>query len=442
MMKMKLPFPLPPTKNKVQAKNSKKQLENLNQKLEEAAKKFKLASQKGNYELAYEHLLTAYKLAPMHPTILMDMAYTQLRLERFEQAYQTYLNCIENAQSSIDTNVYDGMTEVCYYLNKPAEMKKYGHLALESKKQSLINVPILKIIHNSAPKFNPNHPSENIIAFSLFGGIARYCETAIMNCDLIKQIYPEWTSRFYVDETVPETIQHRLKEKGAEIIVVKERQKNISGLFWRFLVMDDPTVNCFLIRDADSLVSYRERAAVDEWLESGKWFHCMHDGYTHTELILAGMWGGFTGIFNNIQNQIESYIKTGKYLNQRVMDQHFLRYEIWPTLQQSVMIHDSYGFEALAQPFPEYQKQTSFEKEALFHVGMNEGSAQISVNVTIPEVSKVQWFLTDEKGQEICRYIESVRPDRTIVVFLLRSYAQKLQTGEWKLHIDSVENID
>lgn len=61
--------------------------------------------------------------------------------------------------------------------------------------------------------------------------------------------------------------------------------------------MDDPTIKRFLIRDADSIVSHREKAAVDAWLKSDKWFHLMRDNYSHTELILAGMWGGCTGIF-------------------------------------------------------------------------------------------------------------------------------------------------
>ncbi|MDR0068730.1 tetratricopeptide repeat protein, partial [Acinetobacter sp. 11520] len=91
--------------------------------------------------------------------------------------------------------------------------------------------------------------------------------------------------RFYVDDTVPVLVQQRLKEKGAQVIQVADSQKQLSGLFWRFLVMDDPTIKRFLIRDADSIVSHREKAAVDVWLKSDKWFHLMRDNYSHTELI-------------------------------------------------------------------------------------------------------------------------------------------------------------
>ena len=49
----------------------------------------------------------------------------------------------------------------------------------------------------------------------------------------------------------------------------------------------------------------------------------MRDYYSHTELILAGMWGGCTGVFHQVEALISDYIHSGRYLNTRVMDQHF-----------------------------------------------------------------------------------------------------------------------
>ena len=37
----------------------------------------------------------------------------------------------------------------------------------------------------------------------------------------------------------------------------------IAGMFWRFLVADDPTVDRFIIRDSDSRLNARERFAVE-----------------------------------------------------------------------------------------------------------------------------------------------------------------------------------
>ena len=70
----------------------------------------------------------------------------------------------------------------------------------------------------------------------------------------------------------------------------------------RFLVSDDPDVGYFLVRDCDSVVSAREAAAVAKWLGSGLPFHAMRDYYTHTDPLLAGMWGGIAGVFPDIKS--------------------------------------------------------------------------------------------------------------------------------------------
>lgn len=436
-MKMKLPLPMAPNKKIAQSKPSM----NLNKKLDAASKAFRAALAKNDFEEAYAQILPAFKLVPTHAGILMDLAYTELKLARYEKAYARYLKAIEYSQGNVDTNIYDGLTETCHFLNKVEEMKKYGHLALETKKQQVAHQP-KKTIPTPRPRFDSDQPTENIIAYSLFGGLPRYCETAITNLELTKEIYPEWMCRFYVDDSAPLHIRQRLKDEGAQVIQVTAEQQQISGLFWRFMVMNDPSVNCFLIRDADSLVSYRERAAVDQWLASDRWFHCMHDFYSHTELILAGMWGGFNGVFSDLEHDIEQYIASGNYLSKRVADQHYLRNQIWPTLSQSVMIHDSQQFESDALPYPAAKQYKDFEDVSQFHIGMNEGSSEVLVDVSIPEVQTVKWILKDEHDAAVCSYISAVRQDRKMLVELPRSYARKLLAKEWKIQIYATENID
>jgi hypothetical protein len=52
-----------------------------------------------------------------------------------------------------------------------------------------------------------------------------------------------WVARFYCDSTVPETVIQELKSKGSEIVRVEGMGGSIAGMFWRFLVADDPTVD-------------------------------------------------------------------------------------------------------------------------------------------------------------------------------------------------------
>ncbi len=204
--------------------------------------------------------------------------------------------------------------------------------------------------------------------------------------------------------------------------------------------MDDPLVKRFLIRDADSIVSYREKAAVDAWLKSDQWFHLMRDSYSHTELILAGMWGGCTGIFHNIEAHVRDYVATGKYPDNRVIDQHYLRYCIWPTLKQSVLVHDSQQFEENGIDFPAYESASMQNDPDNFHVGMDNGSPVVTTAVTHPTAEKVYWVVFDENHDEVCRYDAIVSKSRNIEVNLPHAFAKKIQLQQWKLQVYPYEN--
>jgi hypothetical protein len=57
---------------------------------------------------------------------------------------------------------------------------------------------------------------------------------------------------------------------------------------WRFLPLMDPTVDRMLSRDMDSLITAREVAAVNQWLNSNVTFHLMHDHPFQCGLLLLG----------------------------------------------------------------------------------------------------------------------------------------------------------
>ena len=148
----------------------------------------------------------------------------------------------------------------------------------------------------------------------------------------------------------PETVR-ALEGEGAEIVPMAKQTSFNEGMFWRLGAVDDPEVDFFLIRDADSIVNIREQAAVAEWLESGKHFHIMRDYFSHAALIFGGMWGGVGGVIRDWRALAKPYFcetfRTASY------DQKFLRREIWPLIKGSVMIHDSWFRNFGARPFPE-----------------------------------------------------------------------------------------
>ncbi len=91
--------------------------------------------------------------------------------------------------------------------------------------------------------------------------------------------------------------------------------------------------------------------AVDDWLLSGKRFHLMRDWYGHTDLILAGLWGGTGGILADIEARITGYVGANDKID-RKLDQRFLADIVWPSIHQDYLSHDTYFGCFDARPFP------------------------------------------------------------------------------------------
>ncbi|SMF79393.1 Tetratricopeptide (TPR) repeat [Azospirillum oryzae] len=190
----------------------------------------------------------------------------------------------------------------------------------------------------------------DVVAFSLWGAADVYRRGALENARLVRSVYPGWTCRIYHDDSVPPEVLAELDALGAERVVMPPDSGPISGLYWRFLASDDPTVRRFICRDCDSRVGPRERAAVEAWIASGKPFHVMRDHPLHSELMLAGMWGGVAGLLPPLEPLIDRFAAAEA---DRWQDQRFLRSHLWPLIADACLVHDSHqpghGF-----PFPDH----------------------------------------------------------------------------------------
>uniref|UniRef100_E6VQ08 UDP-N-acetylglucosamine--peptide N-acetylglucosaminyltransferase-like protein n=1 Tax=Rhodopseudomonas palustris (strain DX-1) TaxID=652103 RepID=E6VQ08_RHOPX len=187
--------------------------------------------------------------------------------------------------------------------------------------------------------FDVKNRQRNIIAFSLWGDDPTYIDGAIINARMAPHIYYGWTVRVYCDQSVPSAAVADLRHAGAQIAMVCDPALKAIKPMWRFLVSDDPNVDWFICRDADSRLNCQELLAVEEWLRSKKPFHVMRDHIYHMDLMLAGMWGGAAGLLPNLQSLLMSQ---PKYFNDRFADQAFLMYEVWPLIRDHVCTHDTY----------------------------------------------------------------------------------------------------
>jgi hypothetical protein len=187
---------------------------------------------------------------------------------------------------------------------------------------------------------------KRIISFSLWGTDPKYLVGAVENAKLQKEVYPDWTCRFYLDQTIPEEIINKLTSLGSEI-VHRQDSNGYRNMFWRFEPAFDTTIERFIVRDCDSRLSYREATAVQEWIESDLPFHIIRDHDRHDVIILGGLWGaksGFIPEFKTLYLSFLNYLDTQKPFFKRApyfyADQIFLTKKIWPMVKDRHMAHD------------------------------------------------------------------------------------------------------
>jgi hypothetical protein len=210
------------------------------------------------------------------------------------------------------------------------------------------------------------------ISFSLWGDNKVYTYGMIENVLLAREIYPGWTVRVHYNDTVPECIVTWLKQQdNVESVHHPGTVKKASNTLWRF--EDLFSSDTVIVRDSDSRLNTREKAAVDEWLTSDKDFHIMRDHQHHTVPIAAGMFGTRNNVCNllTFKNNTRNYnicpvdFIDGKTLmknftdqlrnedNKYMIDQIFLYHYVYPSVILNTIVHASHNkYEPFAKEFP------------------------------------------------------------------------------------------
>jgi len=222
---------------------------------------------------------------------------------------------------------------------KPDVATKYGRKVLKFLDAEAQAQKLEPVARERPKPFDPSARQRNIIAYSLFGKKTYYHDAALTAARMAQAIYPEWTCRFYCSPDIPEALLQHLNQMGAQTLVAPSSPDDWTGLFWRFWAFDDPNVDVVLIRDVDSPFTVRERLAVDDWLASDFPFHVIRDHIWHMEPMMAGLWGGFTGLLPAMKPLTEGYVPADEG---RYQDQRFLRLNIWPRIRDATLAHDRY----------------------------------------------------------------------------------------------------
>jgi len=396
-----------------------------------AVQRIRQLHEQGRYQEALEISLQVTRTHPKVAEVWVNAAVSCLWLRRWQDAVrygQTALAC-----GCDRVELYDALSNAHGMLGQHNQARRYGLLSLNMSDRHFGGQPVIP-----RPKLGrlPPPPSAatracNIIAFSLFGGNSKYCEPAVLNVQEQPLIYPHWVCRFYVDGSVPDHVISRLRAGGGQVVPVAGAAAQWPGPMWRFLALADPSAHRILFRDADSVISRREAAAVAQWLSSGKRFHVMRDDGSHTALLAAGLWGVVAGSLPPLEQLMERFMST-PLASRHFADQDFLRQYVWPYARTSLMQHDAmFGF-MNALPFPTERGPDET------NVGHCEGYPLFAVKSDLPDGSEVVWelYLTekgDDGGQtreeRVCAYPAIVKNGIVQAHIPLRYARRMIQQG-------------
>ena len=383
------------------------------------------------YQGQFEHVLSSaldmQKLAPDNSLGFLCAGIACIHLARYGEAKQNYQTLYDRGVR--DVTILDGLAHACFELGEMDNCTRFGLAALEMKDRS---VQVVDVSFPPRRSFSPTTPEKNIIAFSLYGDNSKYCETAYLNVQTQQSCFPSWTCRFYVDESVPMEIKQRLQQAGAQVIEVSEEQKRrLPGTMWRFLAIDDPSVDFILFRDSDSLISKREFEAVQEWLDSPYYFHMMRDYGSHTELILAGMWGMAKGALSSQYEKMCDYVQKAPHPTH--VDQNYLREHVWAIMRHSLLQHDRcFGF-LNAHPF----KSNAIGSE---HIGDDLANQPIVVSTEASDGVLIDWVVQEVATNALVCHYRSICTKGKLKLYLPKPYIGKIQKGIWKINFASSVN--
>jgi tetratricopeptide (TPR) repeat protein len=302
------------------------------------------------FTLALTYMERAAALEPANGTLLWNIVNIYMVSGQFGAALEVSQRAM--ALSPEYPAAFDCLARIHGHLGDMEQARRYGDKALlaKDKRSTAGPGPRYEIPKQSPPPFDASKRAANIITYSLWGDSDRYLGTLLQNTKLRHDFYPGWTMRVHYEAGIRPSLIRDLRAAGCQLVEEPKQSLLYQGLFWRFKVISDRSATRFQVRDADDLFSDKDAKAVGAWLKSDKYFHLMRDWFEQTDLVNAGLWGGVTGILPPVGQLLKQFKLSGP--PSRMVDQQFLNDMVWPTIKQSILIHDSIYTAFSPDPFP------------------------------------------------------------------------------------------
>ena len=158
--------------------------------------------------------------------------------------------------------------------------------------------------------------------------------------------FPGWDVRLYLDGRFTKGMADVIRQLGYTVVHLPPSNRSLPE--WhhvssRLRVIDDPDVDVFMMRDLDSALSPRDAISVWVWLSSGVEFHSMHDNPAHSDVLMAGMWGGRSEAARRrfAPRGIDAFLaEAAANVDHRGNDQLLLTKAVWPHIEGNTLHMD------------------------------------------------------------------------------------------------------
>lgn len=186
------------------------------------------------------------------------------------------------------------------------------------------------------------------ISYSLFGydrdraencfDFNSYLRGLTVNIRLARLIFPDWEIILNTDHNTFKAYANLFEKLPIKVEVHSNDVPLTLAMLWRMIPCFDNQYSHVLCRDLDSPLTYRERQAVEYWINRDKAAHAITDSVSHDTPMLGGMIGFRPQYFRDkvgVTNWGDMIrLGSGYDWKQKGSDQQFLREKIYPKFAQ------------------------------------------------------------------------------------------------------------
>lgn len=203
----------------------------------------------------------------------------------------------------------------------------------------------------------------NAFSFCLYGPPnQRYYTPLVENIKIALQYFPEWKVWIHYAPDVDSAFV-TLLGSYTNVVLRPTGILGAANMITRFYTIDHPEVDLMIVRDADSLIHWRDRWAIQRFVESPEFVaHTIRDHRDHGTRIMGGLWGLRKTAGLNIQEQYQIYLRAPQD-HGVAHDQNFLSAQIYPQVFSKMLVHYSHDhlfFGEIGEPFPFAWSETTY----------------------------------------------------------------------------------